>query len=218
MGSAVYERVFKIEAAESVPNPYAISALYPSEMRYKAGDALSFSLTLFGDACDYSADFETAAKEMCRGKLENCIFRACETEYDRVWSDSGAESIPPRDEIRIKFVTPTEILSGKQPVREVAFETFIDSLLGRIGGIIDNYTDAEFVIPYALIAKKPFVAAEYDLEPIDFQTSGQPINGFWGTVRYTGGITRYLPYIDLGSQLHIGKKTTRSCGEYSFEI
>ncbi|MDR0221894.1 MAG: CRISPR system precrRNA processing endoribonuclease RAMP protein Cas6, partial [Lachnospiraceae bacterium] len=43
-------------------------------------------------------------------------------------------------------------------------------------------------------------------------------DGFVGTVSYFGDVTRYLPYIDLGSQIHIGKKTTRACGEYVFEI
>ena len=43
-------------------------------------------------------------------------------------------------------------------------------------------------------------------------------NGIVGSVRYKGDITKYLPYIDLGSQIHIGKKTTRGCGEYEFEF
>jgi hypothetical protein len=218
MGAAAYERVFKIEANDSVPNPYTISTPYPARPRYAEGDTLEFSLILFGDACDYGADFATAAKEMCRGKMKNCVLQSCEIEYDRVWSDSGAESLLPCNEILIRFITPTEILSSKHPISELTFETFIDSLFGRIGGIIDNYTDTEFIVPYALFAKKPLVKAEYNLEPLHFQTSGQPINAILGTVKYSGDITRYLPYIDLGSQLHIGKKTTRACGEYIFEI
>ncbi|MDR1766105.1 MAG: CRISPR system precrRNA processing endoribonuclease RAMP protein Cas6 [Lachnospiraceae bacterium] len=51
-----------------------------------------------------------------------------------------------------------------------------------------------------------------DIKPSRFWTSGEPIEGFVGTVRYSGDVTRYLPYIDLGSQIHIGKKTTRGCG------
>ncbi|MDR1193119.1 MAG: CRISPR system precrRNA processing endoribonuclease RAMP protein Cas6 [Peptococcaceae bacterium] len=155
---------------------------------------------------------------MCAGKLSNCVLEGGGLDYDRMWSDNGAETIPRCEELTINFLTPTEILSGKEPIREVDFNTLIDSLFGRIGGIIDNYTEGEFVIPYSLFARRPFVKAEYNLRPINFQTSGQPIYGFLGAVRYLGDVTRYLPYIDLGSQIHMGKKTTRACGEYSFEI
>jgi hypothetical protein len=218
MGSTAYESVFKTEATESIPNPYTISVQYPSASKYKKDDTLPFSVTLFGVACAYGENIVAAAKQMCRGKLKDCVVADCGLEFDRVWSDAGAENIPPCDSVKIRFVTPTEILSSKEAISELTFEKLIDSLFGRIGGVIDNYTDGEFVIPYALTHKKPFVQADYSLAPTRIQTSGQPINVLMGSVTYSGNITRYLPYIDLGSQLHIGKKTTRACGEYIFEI
>ena len=201
-----------------MPNPYTISVPYPNETRRKSGETLVFTLVLFGNACEYGADFISAANEMCHGKLKDCILDDYELEYDSVWSDAGARSIPLCNEVIINFITPTEVFGSKRSIREISFATFVDSLFGRISGIIDNYTDGNFIIPYALVAKKPFVTAEYNIKQITFQTSGQPINGFTGTVKYAGTITRYLPYIDLGSQIHIGKKTTRACGEYIFEI
>jgi hypothetical protein len=39
-----------------------------------------------------------------------------------------------------------------------------------------------------------------------------------GEVTYKRYVTRHLPYFDLESQLHIGKKTTRGCGEYWFRL
>jgi hypothetical protein len=214
LGSPAYGGAFKVEAAESVPNPYAISVPFAPETHYKSGETLGFALTLFGKACDYGEAFIAAANNMCNGRLENCALDSCELEFDRVWSDAGAESIPPADAITVSFVTPTEIQNSRPLITELTFEMFIDSLFGRIGNIIDNYTDGEFVLPYALIMRKPLVAAEYSLKPAIFKTNGQPINGFLGNVTYIGSVTRYLPYIDLGSQLHIGKKTTRACGEY----
>lgn len=217
MGSPAYEQAFKIGTTESVSNPYTISVPYPAATRYKAGETLDFAVILFGNAGIYGPDFVKAANDMCHEKLMNCTLANSELVFDRVWSDAGAENIPLCDEVLIKFMTPTEILVKKQAVCEIDFEAFVDSLFGRIADVINNYTDGEFVIPYALVARKPFVTAEYDIAPIAFLTSGQPINGFVGEIKYTGGITRYLPYIDLGSQIHIGKKTTRACGKYSFE-
>ena len=216
--SDAYSNVFKVSSDASVPNPYAISAPYPSKGKYTAGDELSFNITLFGNAASYTPEILTAAACMCRGKFQNAICHNRSLVYDTEWSDNGADSIPHCDTLIVQFLSPTEILNNKEPVTELSFSAFIDSLFGRIGGIIDNYTDSQFIIPYSLIADKPFVRAEYDLKSINLETNSQPIQSFIGTIRYYGDVTRYLPYIDLGSQLHICKKTTRSCGEYTYEI
>ena|GEM_PF-6693833 len=218
MGSPAYEQVFKVKTPESVPNPYAIDVPYPSKSIYKAGDTLEFYITLFGCACEYAAEFTVAANDMSRGNLKNCVLDDFVAVYDRIWSDAGSESIPQCNEILIKFATPTEILSSKKTMSELSFGIFVDSLFGRIGGIIDNYMVRNFIIPYALVSKKPFVSATHNIKQLTLKTRNQPINGFIGTIKYSGNITPYLPYIDLGSQIHIGKKTTRACGEYSFEI
>jgi len=218
LGSPAYREVFKTENADSIPNPYTISVPYPSKVNYKKGDVLTFDVILFGKACEFSDEVATAVKHMCRGKLENCLPCGDELIYDRVWSDAGAESIPDTGSLTIFFKTPTEFLSSHEPVWKIDWNTFVDILFGRICDIIGNYTESEFVLPYPLIARRPFVTADYSLTPVHLIVGTIPINGVLGSVKYTGNVTRYLPYIDLGSQIHIGKKTTLACGEYSFEI
>jgi len=83
---------------------------------------------------------------------------------------------------------------------------------------MDNYGENELILPYSLMYRKSYIKMECDLRTVKFQTNDQPIIGLLGQVRYYGDVTRYLPYIDLGSQTHIGKKTSRACGEYTFEI
>ncbi|MDR1160595.1 MAG: CRISPR system precrRNA processing endoribonuclease RAMP protein Cas6 [Syntrophomonadaceae bacterium] len=216
--NCAYGSIFKSSSVVSIPNPYTISVPYPAKMDYRSGDELMFFITLFGSACDFGTNVITAAKNMCKGKITDCVCDYEGTEYERVWSDGGAESIPYCGKLTINFITPTEILSSKKPVTEVPFAALIDTLFGRIGDIIDNYTNGKFIIPYKLIAHKPYITTKTKLRPTYFQTSGQPIRGFLGSVTYFGDVTHYLPYIDLGSQIHIGKKTTRACGEYNFEI
>jgi CRISPR-associated endoribonuclease Cas6 len=216
--SIAYNAIFKGTGGESKPNPFVISAPYPSQGEYKKGETLEFFITLFGNASNCYSDIVFAVKNMSRGKLENTTCYESREIYAKEWSDDGAESIPYCDFLEVEFITPTEIYHSKEPISKPDFTAFTDCLFGRIRGIIDNYTDCLFTVPYSLIAVRPHVKAEYDTKTVRFQTSGQPINGFLGTVRYSGDVTRYLPYIDLGSQILIGKKTTRSCGEYSFII
>jgi len=214
----VYDKVFKTSSESSIPNPFAISAPYPSKGSYFKGDTLEFFITLFGSACEYDDAISDAARLMCSGKLLGAELSEVECIYSCEWSDSGAESIAHCDLVNLEFISPTELISSKRPVFEPDFTTFIDSLFGRISSICDNYGKCEFVIPYSLIARKPQVSAVYDLKNVQINSNSHPINGFIGKIAYSGDLTRYLPYIDLGSQIHLGKKTTRSCGEFSFEI
>jgi hypothetical protein len=218
MGSSAYKQMFKVNSANSIPNPYTISVSYPSKGSYQKGDGMWFSVTLFGNACDLDGEVGKAVKNMCGGKLENCFLERDELLYDSVWSDGISGNIPHADCVTIHFLTPTEVVSSQKSVKEMDWNMFMDLLFGRICDVIGNYTDEEFVLPYALVARRPQVLAEYRLKAIRFQTNGQPIHGIMGSIRYTGDVTRYLPYIDLGSHLHIGKKTTRACGEYRYEI
>ena len=213
-----YGAVFKAQNGESVPNPYVIAAPYPSARSYSKGEALDFAITLFGSACKFENDVLCAAESMCTGSLRNASLADARLVYAREWSDRGAEHIEPCGSLTVRFVAPTEIRSRGEIVTDISFEQMTDSLFGRIADIIDSYTEGEFVVPYRLLNRKPFVKSDSQLEIMRFSTNAQPIEGVIGTVRYSGEITCYLPYIDLGSQLHIGKKTTRGCGEYIFEI
>ena len=213
-----YGAMFKAQSNESIPNPYIISAPYPSKRYYAAGEELDFGITLCGRACFFEETVLRAVNGMCAGKLQDALVTGAGRVYSREWSDLGAESIAPCDVLTVRFLSPVEMRSFGKPVTEIGFGLMIDGLFGRIAGIIDNYTDNVFVLPYHLLARKPFVQADNRLRRVRFSTSSQPIEGVIGTVRYFGELTQYLPYIDLGTQLHIGKKTTRGCGEYDFLI
>ena len=214
----VYDDVFTVESNESTPNPFVISVPYPGKGEYNAGETLEFYITLFGTVYAYEAEIMDAARYMCNGKLAGTVLVTAQQEYSREWSDANADSIPFCDALTLSFVTPTELISSKQPVYEPDFPVLIDSLFGRISAIIDNYGEGEFIIPYSLITKKPQIVAKYDCEHIYINSNSHPINSFIGNISYFGDVTRYLPYIDLGSQLPLGKKTTRSYGEYTFYI
>jgi len=211
-------RTLRVDGAESAPNPFTISAPYPSNGEYKAGEVLVFYVTLLGTACALEQALMDAAHEMCEGKLKDTRLTAVERIYSHEWSDAGAETIPYCDTLTVNFITPTEIFVQKKAATQIDFALFVDRLFARIGSIIDLYGEGEFMVPYNLVAKKPFVKAEYNLSTVVFKTNEQPVSGILGRVQYSGDVTRYLPYIDLGSQIHIGRKSTRGCGEYTFEI
>ena len=208
--------MFKVESDKSVPNPFVISVPYPSSRTYTPDESLSFTITLLGSACDFEQAIIDTASLMFSGKLATAKLAACQQLYNLEWTDEGSQHISPCDKITINFLTPTEIFVNGQLPEQLDFSTFIDRIFVRISGVMDNHGESEFIIPYNLAYNKPFVKAECKLHSTHFKTNNQPITGLLGQVQYYWDITRYLPYIDLGSQIHIGKKTSRSCGEYSF--
>ena len=210
--------MFKVESDISAPNPFVISVPYPSKKIYNPDETLSFNITLMGSACGFKQSIIDAAGLMFAGKFASAKLTNYQQIYKQNWTDEGAEHIAPCDKLIINFSTPTEIFINRQLPTQLDFATFIDRIFVRISGILDNYGENEFTIPYNLAYNKPFVMAECNLQSIHFKTNNQPITGLLGQVQYYGNVTRYLPYIDLGSQLHIGKKTSRACGEYSFKI
>lgn len=214
----IYDTVLKIGEQGSTPTPLVISVPYPSKGEYKAGEALTFYITLLGTACVYEAEIIDAAKYMCKGKFDHAQLVDYQQVYSHHWSDEGAAHIPHCDTLTVNFLTPAEIFVQGKTTTQLDFALFIDRLFGRISGIIDSFGESEFVLPYHLIVNKPYVTARYDLRTVKFQTNNQPVIGIYGSVQYFGDVTRYLPYVDLGSQIHIGKKTSRACGEYCFEI
>jgi hypothetical protein len=97
------------------------------------------------------------------------------------------------------------------------FNTFIDSLLARIAAIIDIYGGGEFVLPCRLTLWRLTITAEQAFTKVVIAQGKQPIVGVKVTVTYSGNLTGFMPYIELGSQIHVGKLATRGCGQYRFE-
>ncbi|GHU34160.1 hypothetical protein FACS1894105_00440 [Clostridia bacterium] len=134
------------------------------------------------------------------------------------WSDKNASTIERVTAIRINFLTPYEILQNDKLVAEPDFSLFTEALFSRIAAVADLYGESEFVLPYRLMYRKPFVQVKHNLKIVTLTQKKESVTGVYGSIDFIGEITRYVPYIDIGTQLHIGKKTTRGCGEYNFEI
>ena len=216
----VYGEVFKsqsqVKSLDSVPNPFVIDVLYPTKEQHKMGENLNFSIILFGTAIKYKEKIAMAVGEMFCGKLECLRLAEAKEESSRRWSDSG--ELPFSESLKIELITPLVLFSGKTSVTEIDFNLFTDSLFNRIAGIIDVYGENEFVLPYALTHRKPKIICEDNLRVVKIKQENQPIVGLMGTFLFFGYVTRYVPYVDLCSEIHFGKMTTRGCGKFCYEI
>ena len=236
-GGCVYPNVFKVirstTAFPTMPAPFVIRAPEFGKRQWQAGEALKFSILLFGSAIRWSTEILQAASTIFEGRFaqtqgalrlqavhDGFTGQSAENELQiAVWSDTGAQSIPPVQGVKIRFLSPTQVFQDHFVVEKPEFSLFMDSLFARIAAMVDIYGEEEFVLPYGLVGRKPQVAARVSTQRITIpQDRGQRVDGIIGEIVYEGNVTRYLPYLDLGTQLHIGKKTTRGCGQYEIEI
>ncbi|MDR1639700.1 MAG: CRISPR system precrRNA processing endoribonuclease RAMP protein Cas6 [Clostridiales bacterium] len=214
--SCVFKSQAQVEGLDSVPNPFVISFEWDKKNRYEAGDMLDFSITLIGTGCLWKDELIAAVGEMFQKKLSCLALDSVTVAYEQEWSDEG--QLPEVSTVAIHLKTPLVFLSSKALVTEIDFPSFIDSVFVRIAGINDTYGETEFVLPFSLTHRKPKIISENKLESVTIKQEKQPIVGLVGEIRFSGELTRYMPYLDLCSEIHMGKMTTRGCGRYEYTI
>jgi len=124
--------------------------------------------------------------------------------------------------IRVEFITPTRLISDGQPADSLHFSILVRSLLRRISGLCYFHCNQQWDADFAAIVKG---AEGVTSQPINLQwadwkrySSRQekrvPMGGVLGCIEYCGDIEVFLPYLLLGTWLHVGKATTFGNGRY----
>lgn len=228
-GGCIYSDVFKPVRKHpeftSLPVPFVIGVAELDREVISKGERSVFSVTLFGEAVRYKQHLVEVVKTVFRdvkwgfskhftlveifSQAEKKVLWAMEDCFEEdmiresVWTDDFENRLEKKKrglELIIRFKTP--LLTKNNMHLTWGFSEFIDALFYRIAGMIDVYEDREFVIPYAVLHRKPYVIATSFLEGDRFE------------LLFKGDMEQYLPYIQLGEYLHLGKKTTYGFGEY----
>lgn len=222
----IYRQVFKpiriSEEFDTQPAPFVLGVAEIDKPVLKKGEKRNFYVTLFGDRVAYWKQLILSVIEAFKNsdKYFNKCFRLLEIysvlekkslwkggeflnePFAAVWKDSLEAT--EGDETEIEIVFHTTPLTKNKDYPE--FPDFMDAIFYRIGSIIDLYEEDNFWIRYGLLHRKPKVEMQV------LKRGDCPI------LVYSGKIEDYLPYIDLGESLHIGKKTTYGFGEYQYFV
>lgn len=235
----VYSNVFKskytTEYLPTVPNPFTID-IGKTKRIYISGDKLCFGVTLIGDAIYYCDNFIEAVKYAAehnfgernlpvelvsvRDEFSDALLKSADdfdTEYDHIyaeWTDNNAQN--EADHIHIEFLTP--FIYSNQNCENITFYEFMDRLFDRISAITDVYGDNEFVLPYNFAVHKNKIKTVCDLKPVIVKQKNKEYEASIGAIDFYGNLTRYIPYIILGQEIHFGKMTTRGFGQYKVDI
>jgi hypothetical protein len=242
--ASCFKSLYRSDRFTSVPNPFVINVpqipdVHCCEKRiYAKGENIYFSIVLFGKAISYAQQIVSCMKQipdMEFGGNRDCLElvripnpdKSTNTqEEDKMiaslaqvirWEDHPISDDFPVEELEITFLTPVQILREHKPVCELTFPVLMDCLFARIAAMIDIYAGGVFQVPYGLLYRKPYIQVTKvgdTWKKKVIRQGAKEFSGYVGTLRLQGDLSDYLPYLQLGEWLHVGKLTTRGFGEY----
>ena len=231
--------------ASAAPHPYVIEPPLTEQTVYAPGERFDFGLLLFGSANDYVPYFIYAFERMGetgigkglddgRGRFQVLgVEQAGRTLYD---SATGKLLGEPRleraelgpsaaaDEATVQLLTPLRAKSDNRLSRELPFQLLTRIMLRRISSLFATFGDGEPDLDYRGLTRRAEAVdiAGRDLRWRDWtryssrQDQSMLMGGLTGSVRYRGRLGEFLPLLELGRALHLGKQTSFGLGKIDY--
>jgi len=125
------------------------------------------------------------------------------------------------DRVRVRFVTPTELKSGRQVAERPEFGILFGRLRDRISTLRALYGAGPLEIDFRGMGERAAAVrmTRCDLQRMDVDRlssrTGQrhSIGGFVGEAEYVGDLGEFLPYLQLGKWVGVGRQTVWGKGE-----
>ncbi len=235
-----------IKGIETKPNSFIIEPPLDERKSYIHGDELTFNVLLIGSSIEFAPYFILAVENAAQKglganrkifKLErvvdsygkSAIYEKGKFDNSKIniiaWQDD--ESIfPQTKEIEISFLTPFRFKQQGKLNDSLNFEVFIRNVLRRASALAAIYCDSTWDIDYKGIIEdsRNITIKKADLNWRDWQRysnkskTKMKMGGVTGKITFKGNLPRFLPYIELGSIVHIGKGCTMGLGKYKWEV
>ena len=221
-------------------NPFVIYPRVQGKTEWEAGDECVFDITLFGSAALNPGIYLDALLKMEEKgwgaeRLAFTLKSVTDPEAGRLIYAGGQSwlrnLIPRAMKIRtgdattalVTFDTPVRIVSGKELFTSLPFDVLMRFVVGRISLMTQIFTgyemewDEEAVLRNAANVK---CAAE-DWRSVDFtrysiNQKGNKLElpSRMGWALYRGDLSSFIPYLEAGKYMHVGKNTTIGFGHY----
>jgi len=232
---------------EAAPHPFVIEPPFERKRVYRPGEELLFGLVLIGRAIDYLPYFIYTFDELGRtgigkgrGKFElRSVASDGKSVYDstsKTLSQVNALELPldakvsrgrKKTRLTLSFLTPTRIFYSGGLTLDIEFHTIIRNLLRRIS-LLSYFHGNSNAIPAfdfkgTIEKAKAVETVDKSLRRYDWERYSsrqeQRINmgGFVGEITFEGDLRPFMPLIEAGEVLHVGKGTAFGLGRYEVE-
>lgn len=221
-------------------NPYTIYVHGQGKIKWEKGDQCVFDLTLFGTGAENAGIYldaliEAEQKGWGAGRLSFRLLQVTDPETEKLiyaggksWIRNlspGSLSIAERNAAYacLVFDTPLRIVSSGELFHKLSFEMLIQFLTRRISLMTMKYTefslewDIEDILSQA--ARIKTVEESWREIPFSRYSMNQPdgkleLAAKTGWILYEGDLSRFVPVLEAGKYLRLGKGATIGFGHY----
>lgn len=221
-------------------NPFVLYVHTQGRTEWKTGDECIFDQTLFGHAALQPHIYLDALQKMEKKgwgaeRIPFSIKRVC--DYDNgtlllAGKQSWLRNLTPHSMIiqernagtvLVVFDTPTRIVSGKKLFSSLPFSTLIQFILRRFLLVTQVCTGRETAWEGDSVFREAEAVkiVEEEWKTVNFsrysmnQTGNKlELPGQKGWVLYEGDLSQFVPILEAGKYLHVGKNSTIGFGHY----
>ena len=130
--------------------------------------------------------------------------------FDELFS----RSCSPCSRVTVEFLTPLRLLHKGAPLREPGFSAIAGGLFRRISSLAYYYGKEELAHDFKWLAER---SREISCSRTGFSwiNRGSGVQGIEGSATFCGDLTDFIPFLQLGSRLNIGKGATYGMGSFT---
>lgn len=221
-------------------NPFSLHVFTQGKTEWKKGDECIFELTLYGRAAGQAGIYLDALQDMEKkgwgaGRMAFKLMRVVEADTGKLVFAGGKmwlrNLIPHRMKIEerkagtvcVAFDTPVRIISGKALFESLPLEMLLRFLEGRLHLLAKAYGEevpeqSEVELAESArdikILQEEWKDVEFTRYSINQKGNKLELPAKIGWVIYEGDLSRFLPLLEAGQYLHVGKNATIGFGHY----
>ncbi|PPC84002.1 MAG: hypothetical protein CTY38_03100 [Methylotenera sp.] len=243
----LFEPVAKTEQTvklEKPPVPFMVHETIQKKQHFKAGETLSFGMTLLGQYAIHHLPIITMAWQQA---LANGIgYTQGTATLQQVQAINAGQSTPiyqpkgtllphkqettltdkvPSNNITLEFVTPLRLQSNSKRLQlsQLQAQNLLTATIRRVSMLEHTHsigfsTSAEQAKTLKAISEK--ISLIHNLKWKEWkrysnrQQREMQLGGYIGKIQLTGELAPFLPYLQIGQHTHIGKETVFGLGQY----
>ncbi|MRN53126.1 CRISPR system precrRNA processing endoribonuclease RAMP protein Cas6 [Paenibacillus monticola] len=220
-------------------NPFVIHVPVRDKEKWQPGDRLTFDITIIGRAADMSGFYLDGLLAMSqRGWGANRMRFALTQITDPltnslIWSGGRTwlRNLQPTPILSaersassalIQFDTPLRLLIKRSLCRQPTFRDLIHSISRRVGLLSHAYTGQRIQWDETALLDRAegIQTVEENWRFVDFERYSMTYDrklslpAIEGWARYEGDLTLFIPWLEAGKRLHVGKNATHGFGHY----
>lgn len=228
--SCDYARMFEPSARLSGPSgladrprPFVFRARSLAGRAFQPGESFSFDLNLFDMRAPAIGSLSAAFARLAAAGFGLGRGRAELTEVSQpVPLELSLDPSPePVERVRVEFLTPTELKTGRQLAARPEFGVLAARIRDRLSALRSLYDEGPLPIDFARFGER---AARVRMTRCEIAPSPQmrrssrtgqshPLGGFIGGAEYEGALSEFIPYLRAASWTGVGRQTVWGKGE-----